>query len=213
MKKISIYLLLLASICSFGQTMTNGFVKYKMTSDNEQMAMAGEIFMINYFDKENVAMEIEMMGGMVVTKIYKKLNQPNSSKMTMNAMGQKYEITGIDENASKGVDMADLDNIITVSLDKTITKEIAGFKCYKANVTYKDGKTGEFYITENINMMASVKESKLKGFPLEMKIVTPQATLELTATEVSKELPKNAFIVPDGYEKVTMEEFQQKMGG
>jgi hypothetical protein len=158
-------------------------------------------------------MEIEMMGGMVVTKIYKKLNQPNSSKMTMNAMGQKYEITGIDENASKGVDMADLDNIITVSLDKTNTKEIAGFKCYKANVTYKDGKTGEFYITENINMMASVKESKLKGFPLEMKIVTPQATLELTATEVSKELPKNAFIVPDGYEKVTMEEFQQKMGG
>lgn len=46
-----------------------------------------------------------------------------------------------------------------------------------------------------------------------MKIVTPQGTVELNATEVSKELPKNAFIVPEGYEKVTMEEFQQRMGG
>jgi hypothetical protein len=212
MKKISIYLLLLASISSFGQTMTNGFVKYKMTSDNEQMAAMGDVFMTNYFDKENVAMEVDMMNGMVVTKVYKKVNDVKSSKMTMNAMGQKYEITGIDENASKGVDMADLENILTVKVDKADTKEVAGFKCHKASVTYKDGKTGEFYITENINMITSVKDSKLKGFPLEMKIVTPQATLELTATEVSKELPTDAFIVPEGFEKVTMEEFQQKMG-
>ena len=212
MKKISIYLLLLVSISSIGQTITNGFVKYKMTSDNEQMAMMGDVFMTNYFDKENIAMEVDMMNGMVVTKIYKKINDPKSTKMTMNAMGQKYEISGIDENASKGVDMADLDNIVTVKVDKANTKEIAGYKCYKASVTYKEGKTGEFYITENINMMSSTKESKLKGFPLEMKIVTPQATLELTATEVSKELPTDAFIVPEGFEKVTMEEFQQKMG-
>ena len=124
MKKISIYLLLLVSISSIGQTITNGFVKYKMTSDNEQMAMMGDVFMTNYFDKENIAMEVDMMNGMVVTKIYKKINDPKSTKMTMNAMGQKYEISGIDENASKGVDMADLDNIVTVKVDKANTKEI-----------------------------------------------------------------------------------------
>lgn len=213
MKKISIYLLLLASISSFGQTMTNGFVKYKMTSDSEQMAAMGDVFMTNYFDKENIAMEIDMMGGMIVTKIYKKINEPSSSKMTMDAMGTKYEITGIDENASKGVDMADIDNIVTVKLDKANTKKIAGFKCYKASVTYKEDKTGEFYITEDIKMMPSTKETKLNGFPLEMKIYSSQGVLELTATEVSKELPKDAFIVPEGFEKVTMEEFQQKMGG
>ena len=211
-KQISICLLLLASISSMGQTMTSGVVTYKMTSDNEQMAMMGDIIMTNYFDKDNVAVEVDMMGGMVLTKVYKKINEPNSTKMTMDAMGNKYEITEIDENASKGVDMADLDNIVTVTLDKKDTKEIAGYKCYKATVTYKEDKTGEFYVTDNIQMVSS-KESKLKGFPLEMTIVTPENTLNLKATEVSKDLPKEAFIVPEGFEKVTMEEFQEKMGG
>ena len=62
-------------------------------------------------------------------------------------------------------------------------------------------------------MMSSTKESKLKGFPLEMKITTPDAILELKATEVFKVVSKDAFIVPEGFEKVTMEEFQEKMGG
>lgn len=212
-KQISICLLLLVSISSIGQTITSGVVKYKMTSDNEQMAMMGDIIMTNYFDKDNVAVEVDMMGGMVLTKVYKKINEPNSTKMTMDAMGNKYEITGIDQNAAKGVDMADLDNIATVTLDKATTKEIAGYKCYKATVTYQDDKTGEFYVTDNIKMMSSSKESKLKGFPLEMTIVTPEATLNLKATEVSKDLPKDAFTVPEGFEKVTMEEFQEKMGG
>jgi hypothetical protein len=212
-KQISICLFLLASITSIGQTMTSGVVKYLMTSDNEQMAMMGDIILTNYFDKENLAVEVDMMSGMVITKVYKKINDPNSAKMTMDAMGNKYEITGIDEKASKGVDIADLDNIATVTVDKTSTKEIAGYKCYKASVTYDDDKSGEFYVTEDIKMMSSAKEPKLKGFPLEMKIVTPQATFQLTATEVSKDLPKEAFIVPEGFEKVTMEEFQEKMGG
>ena len=193
--------------------MTSGFVKYTMTSDNEQMAMMGDIIMTNFFDKEDVAVEVDMMGGMVLTKIYKKINDPKSTKMTMDAMGQKYEITGVDENASKGVDMADLENIATVTFDKAITKEIAGYKCYKATVTYNDDKTGEFYLTDEIKMMSSAKESKLKGFPLEMKIVTPEAVLELKATEVSKNVPQGAFIVPEGFEKVTMEEFKEKMRG
>ena len=93
MKKISIYFLLLATISTFGQTMTNGFVKYKMTSDNEQMAMMGDVFMTSFYDNENIAMEVDMMNGMVVTKVYKKVKDANSAKMTMNAMGQKYEIT------------------------------------------------------------------------------------------------------------------------
>ena len=212
-KQISICLLLLASISSIGQTITSGVVTYKLTSDNEQMAMMGDIIMTNYFDKDNVAVEVDMMGGMILTKVYKKINEPNSTKMTMDAMGNKYEIIELDDNAAKGVDMADLDNIATVTLDKATTKEIAGYKCYKATVTYQDDKTGEFYVTDNIKMMSSSKESKLKGFPLEMTIVTPENTLNLKATEVSKDLPKEAFIVPEGFEKVTMEEFQEKMGG
>lgn len=211
-KQISVCLLLLVSMSSMGQ-MTSGFVKYKMTSDNEQMAMMGDIIMTNYFDNENVAVEVDMMGGMVLTKIYKKNNDSKSTKMTMDAMGNKYEITGIDENASKGVDMADLDNIETVTIDKKSTKEIAGFKCYKASVTYKDDKSGVFYVTDEIKIASTNAESKLKGFPLEMVITTPEAVLELKATEVSKDLPKDAFIVPEGFEKVTMEEFQEKMGG
>lgn len=210
-KQITICLLFLVSISSIGQ-ITSGFVKYKMTSDNEEMAMMGDIIMTHYFDKENVAVEINMMDGMVLTKVYKKFNDPMSSIMTMDAMGNKYEITGVDEKATKGVDMADLDNIVSVTLDKTNTKEIAGFKCYKALITYKEEKTGEFYLTDEIKITSSKKDSKLTGFPLEMKIITADAIIEIKATEVSKDLPKDSFIVPDGFEKTTMEEFQEKMG-
>ena len=68
-KQISIAFLLLVSISSIGQTMTSGVIKYKMTSDNEQMAMMGDIIMTHYFDQENIAVEVDMMGGMVLTKV------------------------------------------------------------------------------------------------------------------------------------------------
>ena len=35
----------------------------------------------------------------------------------------------------------------------------------------------------------------------------------MSFTEISKEIPKDSFIVPAGFEKVKMEEFKEKMGG
>lgn len=212
-KKISICLLLLTSLSSIGQIITSGVIRYTISSDNEQLAMMGDVILTNYFDNENVAIEVDMMGGMVLTKIYKKIYDPKSSKMTMSAMENNFEITDIDENATKSIDIADLDNITNVILDKTTAKEILGFKCYKAIVNYEEDKTGEFYITDAIKMTTSTKESKLKGVPLEMKIITPEATVQILATEFLKEIPTEAFIVPEGFEKITMKEFQERMGG
>jgi hypothetical protein len=101
-------------------------------------------------------------------------------------------------------------------LDKNDVKEIAGFKCYKANVKMTDGTSNAFYITEAIAPQTPLKETKIKlaGYPLEIITKTPEGEMIMTATSFGKELPKDCFIISgEGFTKVTMEEFKQQMGG
>ena len=78
--------------------------------------------------------------------------------------------------------------------------------------------TMKYYITEKIQPPAGVKTKAqkvaLKGYPLEMIIYTGQGMeMVFKATEVSKDLPKDVFAVPDGYQKMTMKEFEEMTGG
>ena len=215
-KQISICLLLLASISTIGQTLSSGFVKYTMTSDNENMAMMGDVIITNYFNQTDNAIEIDMMGGMMITKIYTKFSDPKKPIVTMDAMGNKFQISEVDEKAKGGTDFTDLKNVESITYDKKVTKEIAGYSCYKADIKYNNGKTAVFYLTEKINVKKvddPEEKIKLEGFPLEMVIESEEGTLTITATEVSKELPENSFVISDEYEKITMEELQEKMGG
>ena len=215
-KHLTILLLLLVSTSTISQTLNKGFVKYEMISDDEDMAMIGAITMINYFDENQSAVEINMMGGLMITKVYTKYSNPNDLIMTMDAMGQKYEITEIEDKDAKGNAFGQLDNIESVKYDKKDTKEISGYKCHKAEIKYSDGKTAVFYITNKISQKAMQNPNQkvqLEGYPLEMEITSEEGIVKIIATEVSKNLPSGSFIVPSGFEKVTMEEFQQKMGG
>ena len=215
-KQISICLLLLASISTIGQTLSSGFVKYTMTSDNENMAMMGDVIITNYFNQTDNAIEIDMMGGMMITKIYTKFSDPKKPIVTMDAMGNKFQISEVDEKAKGGTDFTDLKNVESITYDKKDTKQIAGYSCYKADIKYNNGKTAVFYLTEKINVKKvddPEEKIKLEGFPLEMVIESEEGTLTITATEVSKELPENSFVISDEYEKITMEELQEKMGG
>lgn len=221
MKKITTIaatFLLFAGVSMNAQTaLKKGSVTYKMemTGNDEASAMMGESTITVHFDEKIQATDMNMMGGMMMMKTITPIANLKDSKMTIEVMGMKYEIIEIGEEAlkaNKGV--GNLDDAVEIKYDKKDTKEIAGFKCYKAVVKMKDGTSNDFYITEGIAAQDS-KEAKVKlaGYPLQMKTTTPQGEMTMTATSFSKELPKNCFTVGEGFTKVTMEEFQKQMGG
>ena len=137
--------------------------------------------------------------------------------MAVEVMGMKYEIIEAGEEAlNNNNGIGNLENATEVTYDKNDVKEIAGFKCYKANVKMTDGTSNAFYITEAIAPQTPLKETKIKlaGYPLEIITKTPEGEMIMTATSFGKELPKDCFIISgEGFTKVTMEEFKQQMGG
>jgi hypothetical protein len=216
--KIAAAFLLFAGVTMNAQTaLKKGSVTYKMemTGNDEASAMMGESTMAVHFDEKMQATDMNMMGGMMLMKTITPVGNLKDSKMTIEVMGMKYEIIEIGEEALKaGKGVGNLENALEVSYDKKDTKEIAGFKCYKAIVKMNDGTTNDFYITEGLAVQDS-KDAKVKlaGYPLQMKTTTQQGEMTMTATSFSKELPKDCFTIGEGFTKVTMEEFQKQMGG
>ena len=223
MKKITqlaLTALLFVGIATNAQTqLKKGSVTYSMSMPNasEEMAAMGENTITIHFDENNQATDMSMMGGMMLMKTIVPNVNKKDSKMTVEVMGMKYEITDIGEDASKNANkISNLDEAKEVVYDKKDTKEIAGFKCYKATITMNNGTKNVFYITDAIAPQAGSSADakvKLTGYPLEMTVQTEQGNMVMKATKFTKEVAADAFKVGEGFTKVTMEEFQKQMGG
>ena len=218
--KIAFAFILLAGVSINAQTaLKKGSVTYKMTMPgaSEEMAAMGESTITVHFDETMQATDMSMMGGMMMMKTIVPNENKKDSKMTMEVMGMKYEITDAGEEASKtSKGLSNLDDAKEIVYDKKDTKEIVGFKCYKAIITMNDGSKNTFYVTDAIAPQAPSNPKvalKLTGYPLEMTVKTAQGDMVMTATKFSKEIPADAFKVGEGFTKVTMEEFQKQMGG
>ena len=140
MKKITTIaaaFLLFAGVTMNAQTaLKKGSVAYKieMSGNNEANAMMGESTMTMHFDEKMQATEMNMMGGMMLMKTISPVGNLKDSKMAIEVMGMKYEIIEVGEEALKAnKGLGNLENALEVSYDKKDTKEIAGFKCYKAD--------------------------------------------------------------------------------
>ncbi|MCW1147519.1 hypothetical protein [Flavobacterium lacisediminis] len=218
--QIALTALLFVGITANAQTqLKKGSVTYNMTMPgaSEEMAAMGESTITVHFNESMQATDMSMMGGMMLMKTIVPTENKKDSKMTMEVMGMKYEITDVGEEASKtSKGLSNLDDAKEIVYDKKDTKEIVGFKCYKATVTMNDDTKSTFYVTEAIAPQAPTSADakvKLTGYPLEIKVQTAQGEMIMTATKFSKEIPADAFKVGEGFTKVTMEEFQKQMGG
>jgi hypothetical protein len=217
--KIALTALLFVGITVNAQTqLKKGSVTYSMTMPNasEEMAAMGESTITVHFDEKTQATDMSMMGGMMLMKTIVPTGNKKDSKMTMEVMGMKYEITDIGKEANKATNsVGNLENANEIVYDKNDTQEILGFKCYKATISMNDGSKSIFYITDAIAPQVVEADAKVKltGYPLEMTVKTEQGDMVMKATKFSKDVPADAFKVGDGFTKVTMEEFQKQMGG
>ena len=148
------------------------------------------------------------------------VDNKNKTMVTlMDFMGQKYLIRMNMDEIKKENEKAAVPTI--KYLDET--KEIAGFKCKKAELTMKS-ETGKdevmsVYYTEEIPTSEIKPTFKgFKGFPLEYSLNQGGIKMSFTAKSVSKEpVADSKFDIPkEGYTETTMEEFKNsmmKMGG
>lgn len=99
-------------------------------------------------------------------------------------------------------------------------KKIAGLNCKKIDFT-QEGKTETIFITEELDIPNSNWQTEYKDVPnviLEFVQVIPTQDSEIkmlvSATEVKKEKIKaEMFVVPTGYQEMSMSEFKKMMGG
>lgn len=171
-----------------------------------------------FFDENNHAMKMEMMGGML--KIT-NLGDYSSSKnhMLMDMMGQKIWVEsdmGVEKLSE--AEKKSLDNI-KVSYDENDTKTILGYKCYKMELINPDMADTKVYsyiskdIETKANIIQGFENVKMEGFPLEYTVVNPMMTMTMVATKISDTVDKSKFTLnTKGYKKMTMEEFKSSMG-
>jgi hypothetical protein len=214
LKQLALVAFAIFSTQFYAQTKT-GAVTYEMTMpDNEEMAAMGSNTIKISFNEKSTATQMDMMGGMISVKtITLDKNNVKDTRMLMDMMGQKYELTGETEGFGKA-EVGSLKDAESVTYDKKDTKEILGFKCYKANVKMAGGTSSNFYITEAIAVQSKADDKlKLAGFPLEIEVNSEKGKVKMAATAFDKAPSATCFTVPEGYEKVTQEELQQKLGG
>jgi len=207
------------------KTMDKGYVKMEITeatSDDPQMAMGLEMMKGStteiFFTDGKYLTKMNMMGGMVTmaNHVDTKTEQMN---MLFDAMGNKMWIESSLEEAKKNKPTQDMGDF-KVDYDKSQTKEILGYKAYKATITIPNDQNMkvEGWVTEEIktdaNIIQGMEDLKLAGFPLEFSIVNPQMKMTFAATDIKDTVEDSVFeIKTDGYKKMTMEEFTQQMGG
>lgn len=208
---------------AFGQKkIKEGTVKFEMTtegSESAELAMLGGSTLDFYFDGKQQRMDMSLLGGMMKVQTIVPIKNPKDGAILMDVLGQKIQIVDYGEDEiSNNYNFMNVDGIETVAYDEGDKKEIAGYSCYKAVAKLDNGTTMKYYISEKIKPPSGVKKKDnkvvLKGYPLEMTIDTGQGfEMVFKATEVSNKLPDGIFNIPEGYQKMTMEEFQKQSGG
>lgn len=130
----------------------------------------------------------------------------------LDMMGKKIALKTTAEDLEKGMKEAPE---IKVNVTEE-TKEIAGYKCKKAEVVIGE-ETNIFWVTDDIAVKDpnwSTPYKELTGVLMEYSMVQNEITITYTATEVKKKKLKSLiFTVPAGYEEMTVEQFQEIMGG
>jgi len=93
------------------------------------------------------------------------------------------------------------------------SKKICGIKAKKLLVTFKDiDKTFEFYYFKKIAAQYGSAFTSFPGLVVEYYLPTTQGVYHYTLSEFkAKDPPLSLFMVPEGFKRVTLDEFMEDM--
>lgn len=216
---------LLVLFLAFGLTaqITTGSLTMEITDVNttmpggEQMAemMKGSEMSMHFTPEKQVTVSNMKMMGMDM----KTLTYVEGTKSTtyMDMMGQKMKYTVDITNLSElGIENEDLSKMYDITYDKSDTKEILGFTCYRADVEMDVSSIRNeadippgmgsmsviIYMTDEIEMnnfvMKEFQDLKFQGTPLMMSMDMGVMTMTYEATNFDKDVDSSVFEYPEG---------------
>ncbi len=112
---------------------------------------------------------------------------------------------------------AEEDNLeYTIAYTKE-TKKIAGYKCRKAILHYDKGLTSTLYYSKKLtfgNKDHKREFDKIEGIVMEYQQITPVGSITFTLDKIELiEINEEVFNIPQDYEILTLQEFQNIMMG
>lgn len=209
-----------------------GYIKYGITdieSDNPQIQQQADMMKKGFTEtmvNDEKVLVISNMAGMAVSKNLIDKETGNTT-MYMDAMGKKIMVDIPKDKSDEMNNKSDVD--VSVEKLKDESKEILGYKAYKTllNVKSENGSSKiEMWTTDEISMDMEKygqlmnlrgQDIELDGVPLEFT-VDANGMMKMTYTaesvKMKDEVDQTKFDVDTtGYKKMTLEEFQQSMGG
>jgi GLPGLI family protein len=207
---LSIFILYSCDSGIFSGKLKEGIIKYKLEYfDNpENMAIISVLptEMEVKFKPNHYLQSVDGWMGIFRMAGYNNMDK-NQKTALLKMMNKKYiyQVTG--ETGGFG-----FDPMAGKKLEFTNeTKEIAGYKCKKVKVTWKDKKFDIYYTTkikiEDPNWNNPFPE--IDGVLMEYQISMFGINTKITATQVTKQnIPDEDFIVPAGYKNVSKKEME-----
>ncbi len=216
---LTLALIITSSLSSIAQ-INEGSFTYDMTfdSNDEEMSLMmplleGSNFSL-YFKNDESRAEVNMGTFMQMVTISNSKSEEVLMLMSVMMMDTSWAIK---------TSLSELDEGNTEELKPTIqlqsdTKEILGFTCKKAIVSYEGTNDAIYWYTDEIKVNKKGQtylNDEIPGFPLEYEIVENGLNITLTATNYEKKLTKEQatelfnYDIPDGYEEMTLKELEQ----
>ena len=180
---------------------------------NDQMLAMMPKDMTVYFKEGKSRGEMDMMGGKIISITDSKEGETIT---LMDLMGKKQAIKTTTADAEKEkAKMGEYDVKITEE-----TKEIAGYNCKKAIITYKNKteQSNDVIIWYTNELEASNSEKYawkgIDGYMMEFSVDQRGMGMKFTCSEVKKQaVSDDMFKIPEGYTVLTQDEVAKQFGG
>lgn len=231
-KSIQLCLMMLLFSISLMAQKEQGYIKYTLTEFNAsdpQMAQVEQMMKSTtqevYFKPEQQKTVINMMNGMMVIQMFIDPKN-NMTEQYMDAMGQKIKVTMSEDEVSQQKEMAEeVNKKLQMETDKSSTKEILGYPCYKMKLTIPTDATAtgspemklDMWITEKIQMkqmnFQNLQNININGTPMAYEIDMGMMKMTFEAQDFNDNVSDADFSKPEGeYQEMSLSDLQ-KMGG
>lgn len=169
----------------------------------------------SFFIKDTKS-RMEMSMGMGMSTVTLSDSKDKSTTLLYDMMGNKMAIKMTEEEMKK----KNASEKTPTVKQLPETKEIAGYKCKKAEISLNDAEntvTTVYYCPELSSKNLVFGQDHLKGidgFPMEFETKQQGMTMRFAAKQVTKEaVADSKFTVPSDYKPMTMDEFSKMMSG
>ena len=210
MKKLNLLLCLLIPSIVYCQDFT-GVIKTEYTYEDMSPEVKAQIAMFptstTIYVRENLSKAVTStrMSEMIVLED----TETGDVIRLQSAMGNKIDIRS---NVNDNQEEEEEDEDEFEFLDET--KEILGYTCKKAYYEDENVEVTIYYTEELPQLPATTQMPDIKGYPMEMTVVTEAYTTIVAVTEVSKEKVKKIKMeVPAEYKEMTREEILEMQRG